>query len=262
MNPRIATLTNRIVDAVREIILEEGVTFEEYRKSTQFFLDVAEKGEIPLFQDVFFNATIAQSEDARRQGSASDMEGPYFLDGVPDLPSHGGSMKVLPEDADAERMRIVAAVKDVDGNPVSGAKVYVWHSTADGRYSGIHDGITRDFNRGCVFTDDKGTFSVDSIVPVPYEIPKDGPSGWLLNEIGRHTWRPAHIHFKIEKEGLFGLTTQAYFQGGDYVGDDCCDSCPAGSELIMPAKYDGDVRVVEITFVLDEALAPLAVAAE
>lgn len=40
----------------------------------------------------------------------------------------------------------------------------------------------------------------DGIVdrPVPYPIPSDGPVGGLVRSLGRHVFRPAHLHFQIE----------------------------------------------------------------
>jgi len=34
--------------------------------------------------------------------------------------------------------------------------------------------------------------------PVPYPIPSDGPVGQMVRALGRHVFRPAHLHFQIE----------------------------------------------------------------
>ncbi|WP_372512797.1 dioxygenase family protein [Bacillus salipaludis] len=39
---------------------------------------------------------------------------------------------------------------------------------------------------------------------------KRGPVGELLKSIGRHSWRPAHIHFKISYEG-FEITCRIHY---------------------------------------------------
>lgn len=34
--------------------------------------------------------------------------------------------------------------------------------------------------------------------PVSYSVPDDGPVGDLLEKLGRHPFRPAHLHIRIE----------------------------------------------------------------
>jgi protocatechuate 3,4-dioxygenase beta subunit len=79
----------------------------------------------------------------------------------------------------------------------------------------------------CVMKSDKeGRFYFKAIVPVPYPIPNDGPVGKLLGMLGRHCWRPAHMHFMFEKEGWDRLITFVFpishfhslFQDGALIG--------------------------------------------
>ena len=58
------------------------------------------------------------------------------------------------------------------------------------------------------------------MVPKPYTIPTDGPVGKLLEAIGQHPWRPAHIHFKVEAEGHEPLITQLFFPDDPYLEND------------------------------------------
>ena len=51
--------------------------------------------------------------------------------------------------------------------------------------------------RGRLHADATGHYEIHSIVPPPYEIPKDGPVGRLLAASNRHAFRPAHIHVKV-----------------------------------------------------------------
>src|SRR3546814_6288558 len=74
-----------------------------------------------------------------------------------------------------------------------------WHSTPDGLYSGIHDNIPVDYYRGKLVTDSQGNYRVRTTMPVPYQIPYEGPTGRLLGHLGSHTWRPAHVHFRSEE---------------------------------------------------------------
>jgi protocatechuate 3,4-dioxygenase beta subunit len=61
--------------------------------------------------------------------------------------------------------------------------------------------------RAVVESDEQGVFWFNAIVPVPYPIPDDGPVGKLLEKLGRHCWRPSHMHFMFEKPGFDNLVT-------------------------------------------------------
>src|SRR3546814_4055060 len=73
-------------------------------------------------------------------------------------------------------------------------------------------------------------------MPVPYQIPYEGPTGRRLGHLGSHTWRPAHVHFKVRKDGFEPLTTQYYFEGGKWVDDDCCHGVTP--DLITPERSE------------------------
>jgi hypothetical protein len=65
--------------------------------------------------------------------------------------------------------------------------------------------------RAVLKSDDEGRFWYKAIVPVPYCIPDDGPVGKMLERLGRHAWRPSHMHFMFEKEGYDHLITYVGF---------------------------------------------------
>ena len=82
--------------------------------------------------------------------------------------------------------------------------------------------------------------------PLHYTVKADGPVGRLLVALGRHPWRPAHIHLLVQAPGHRTLVTQAYVAGGPYLDDDAVGAVKA--ELVA-AEEDG-----VITF--DLALGP------
>lgn len=246
---RIDAVVSDIVAAVRNALKKHDVTFEEYREGVKFLMQVAEEREVPLLIDLFFNTTICEIEDSKRAGTTSSLEGPYFLE---DAPVVTDQLKVRDGDrAAAEPMVVRGRVTDTAGNPVPDAVVDVWHSTPEGRYSGIHDNIPVAYYRGKLHTRADGRFEVRSIVPVPYKIPDTGPTGALLERMGRHSWRPAHVHFKVRKDGYQPLTTQAYFADGDYIDDDCCEG--VRQDLVMPVTYENGARLLEVAFAIDPA---------
>jgi catechol 1,2-dioxygenase len=82
--------------------------------------------------------------------------------------------------------------------------------------------------RGRFHSGPDGTFEVRTIVPPPYEIPKGGPTGVVLNTLGRHFFRPAHLHLKVRHPQYGELTSQLYFDGGDYLNSDVANAVREG----------------------------------
>src|SRR3546814_18228742 len=118
-------------------------------------------------------------------------------------------------------MQLRGRVTGMDGRPLARATIDVWHSTPEGRYSGIHDGIPPHYYRGKIVTDADGRYNVRSIMPIPYQIPNEGPTGALLTAMGRHSWRPAHVHYKISAPGMHTHIRSEERR----VGKECVSTC-------------------------------------
>jgi hydroxyquinol 1,2-dioxygenase len=58
------------------------------------------------------------------------------------------------------------------------------------------------------------------VVPSAYPIPNDGPVGELLVAQGRHPYRPAHVHFRIDAKGYEELITHVFISGDKYLDSD------------------------------------------
>jgi protocatechuate 3,4-dioxygenase beta subunit len=100
-------------------------------------------------------------------------------------------------------------VKTTDGKPIADAKIDVWETDSHGAYDVQHESYTKEQadGRAVLRSDDEGVFWYKAIVPVPYCIPDDGPVGKMLRALGRHPWRPSHMHFMFEKPGYDHLIT-------------------------------------------------------
>ncbi|MEO0423535.1 MAG: dioxygenase [Pseudomonadota bacterium] len=246
---RLDTVVRSIVEGIRGALREHDVSFQEYRAGMKYLMETAKGGELPLLIDLFMNTTIVENMNQGREGSTNDLEGPYFREDVPVVTD--GKIKTM-EQFGGQPMLLRGIVKDTAGNPVPEATIFVWSSTPDGKYSGFHDDIPIEYYRGQLVTGPNGEYQVESTVPVPYQIPNKGKVGALLEQMGQHSWRPAHVHYKIRKAGFLDMTTQAYFEGGDWVGDDCCQGKHT-DEFVMPEVIEDGKRVLEIDFTLDAA---------
>jgi protocatechuate 3,4-dioxygenase, beta subunit len=95
---------------------------------------------------------------------------------------------------------LLGRVLDVNGEPISDARVEIWQVDATGRYRHPRDDGDAPLKRGFqgfgrVTSDAKGAYRFRTIKPVNYG------------------GRPAHIHFRVAAKGYRELTTQMYFAG-------------------------------------------------
>jgi catechol 1,2-dioxygenase len=111
-------------------------------------------------------------------------------------------------------------VRDEAGNPLPGSIVDVWHADSKGGYSHF-DPTQAEYNlRRRIRTDAQGRYRFRSLVPSGYGVPPGSPTEQMLDLLGRHGQRPAHIHFLVTDAGKRPLTTQINIPGDAYLEDD------------------------------------------
>lgn len=160
---------------------------------------------------------LLNNGDKGQTETTANLMGPFWRDGSPVTPNGGsivrGATPGVPIFVDAR-------VSDRDGRPVAGARIDVWHASAEGFYEN-QDPEQPDMNlRGCFVTDADGRISFRSVKPTGYPIPLSGPVGALLRAQGRHNMRPAHIHFMIQKPGFKTQFSQVYSNDDPHLGTD------------------------------------------
>lgn len=114
----------------------------------------------------------------------------------------------------------LCTVRSTRGVPLAGVMLDLWQADATGKYSQFNYREPRYNLRGRLQTNEQGHFEVRTVVPLCYEIPKAGPTGKLLAALGRHAFRPAHLHVKLSHEGFEALTTQLYIAGDPWIESD------------------------------------------
>ena len=135
--------------------------------------------------------------------------------------------------------RVVSGrVTDVDGNPLADANLDIWQADAEGRYSGFMPGPPEGNLRGQVRTDADGRYEFVTVIPGPYTIPLDGPTGKMTAAAGWSPWRPAHIHLIVSAEGYEPLVTQLFIDTSDYLDNDVASAVKP--ELIVHPEPTGD----------------------
>jgi catechol 1,2-dioxygenase len=234
---RLTEVVDDLLATLRSFILKHHISHEEYRHAVAFMCETAAKGEIPLLFDVFLEATVDRVDGAGRGGTETSVEGPFYASNAPLMKSPC----VLPHRANepGDILLTSGTVRSTDGEPLGGAMLDMWQSDAQGAYS--HFNISEDqapWNlRARVIADEKGRFEVQTWVPSPYQVPKDGPTGALLRGIGRHPWRPAHLHLRITHEACETLTTQLFFAGDPWLDSDVVGAVKQ-SLIVTPKKHE------------------------
>lgn len=112
-------------------------------------------------------------------------------------------------DPDGIPMLVHCTVKDLQGKPVENMQVDVWESDSKGFYDVQYSDRENPHGRAVLKTDANGQVWFKAIVPVAYPVPTDGPVGDFLRAMGRHPYRPAHVHFMFDKPGYDHLITYA-----------------------------------------------------
>jgi catechol 1,2-dioxygenase len=218
MSTRTDELAGGLLRHIHQQIAASDLTYEEFGALKKWLIDVGEAGEWPLFLDVFVESAVEQNAFKGREGSKGTILGPYHLQGAPVL----SAPFELPrrDDEQGDRVVMEGHVLDASGAPLAGAVLDVWQADADGLYSGFDPRLPEGILRGKVVTDDAGHFEVRTIMPAPYTIPTDGPTGALCKAAGWSPWRPAHIHVIVTAEGHEELVTQIFFDSGEHLEND------------------------------------------
>ena len=130
MSDRANHLITDLLRRIHEAIVENDVTYEEYQAAKQWFIDVGEAGESPLFGDVYIEHTVEETRLWQARGSQGTILGPFH---VPDAPVLQAPFE-LPHRPDevGDRTRVSGRVTDVDGRPLADANLDVWQADAEG----------------------------------------------------------------------------------------------------------------------------------
>ncbi len=243
---RAAAITRDLIKAFNDIVAKHNITHAEYRAGIDFIGEAVAKGEQSLLPDAFLEADVVAHDALAQQGTFSQVLGPYYLPDAPWL--ENGQLASADEPGD--RLVLHGIVRGTDGKPLENAVLDFWQCDAKGAYSNFNPG-TKDGNlRGRMKSNKDGSYELHTVVPAAYTIPHEGPTGRLLNELGRHPWRPAHIHLLASHDGFRPLTTQIYFEGDQYLDSDAVGA--ARPELSIALKGGGD-KTAEFDIELEAA---------
>ena len=207
---RLKYVMSRLVTHLHDFARETRLSTDEWTSAIQFLIACGQicsdvRNEFILLSDVLgLSLLVDNVNHPKPRGSTEgSVLGPFHTHDAPQL-ENGASMTSDPE---GEPMLALCTVRDTEGKPVAGVKVDIWETDSSGKYDVQHTDRGEQTERCVMETDEEGRFWFKGIKPVSYPIPHDGPVGKLLMLLGRHCWRPAHVHFMFGKEGWDKLIT-------------------------------------------------------
>jgi catechol 1,2-dioxygenase len=221
---RLKRIVHRVVGDLFRTIEEFDVQPDEFWTAMSYLTRVGQSGEVGLLVpglglETFLDLRMDQAEQKAgiEGGTPRTIEGPLYVAGAPlskaEARLDDGSMP-------GEVLFMDGQVRDAAGKPVAGAIVDVWHANALGGYS-FFDPAQPKYNlRRRIETDAEGRYRLRTLLPSGYACPPDGPTQELLDQLGRHGHRPAHVHFFVSAPGYRKLTTQINIDGDEYLHDD------------------------------------------
>lgn len=250
-SPRTRFLLSRLITHLHAFARETRLSTEEWQAGLDFLTETGQactetRHEFILLSDVLGLSMLVEGIDHPKPAYATEgtVLGPFHTH---DAQTMENGEKII-ADEEGELVLVLGTVKDRDGAPVKGVKVDVWETDSTGHYDVQRSdrAVAGPDGRAVLYSDDQGGFWFKAIKPVSYPIPHDGPVGRMLEYLGRHPYRPAHMHFMLGKEGFDELVTSFYMRGDPYESSDAVFGVKSSlvvdltkiTDQEMAAKYD------------------------
>jgi hydroxyquinol 1,2-dioxygenase len=193
-DPRLREVATSLVQHLHAFARDVKLTEAECVAGVRFLAECG-RPEVALLSDTLgLTALVTAANQRKPKGctEATAVSAPSFANGVP----RRGS-----DEQASEPCYVCGRVRALDGTPIAGAEVRVNHTEP-------------------LLTNADGCFVFKTTVATPQQVVHDGPVSGLLQALGRHPWRPAHLHFTINARGCERLVTQVFRQGDPYLDAD------------------------------------------
>ncbi len=235
---RVAEIMTSLTRHLHDFIKDVGLTQEEWEYAIGFLTRTGqicsgERQEFILLSDTLGVSMLVDAINNRRPDGATEntVFGPFHVENAP-IRAMGDNISL---DGKGESCVFEGRVLDLEGNPIAGAMVDVWSDNADGYYDVQQPDIQPKWNnRGRFVTGADGYYGFRGIKPVSYPIPDDGPVGQMLAHLGRHPYRPAHMHYLVTAPGKQKLVTHTFVGGDEYLTSDAV----FGVKTTLVAPYE------------------------
>ena len=213
-DPRLRELMLSLVKHVHSFAKEVQLTAEEWAFTMSFLEETGKwcspgRNEFMIFSDALGLSMLTVTQDYPRPAHATEptLVGPFLLENAPQFPMGAD----ISAGAAGTPMHAQGQILDSHGQPVAHAVIDVWHSDDRGLYD-VQDGFEEKGARAraALTTGADGRYSFWSVLPVDYPVPQDGTAIKMLKATTGRSWRPAHLHFRIQAPGQRPLITHIF----------------------------------------------------
>jgi hydroxyquinol 1,2-dioxygenase len=220
---RFKRVMSSLVTHLHAFVREVQLTEAEWLTAIEFLTEVGKTSTDQRQECILLSDTLGVSvlvitlNHPADQGSAeSTVLGPFYWEGAPDVP-RGSNLGL---GVKGEPVFYSGRVLSADGRPLEDALLDIWSGNGDGNYDMQLPEETGMKARGKIRTDAEGRYWFRSIRPTFYAVPTDGPVGRMLRLMGRHPYRPGHIHMIVSAQGHLPVTTHLFVAGSQYLDSD------------------------------------------
>ncbi len=251
-SPRLKAIMRDLIEAVMTLVVRHDLSESEFWQGVNFLQQGADEfgllvpgSGLEHFLDLYMDAKDAEA--GRAGGTPRTIEGPLYVEGAPLVE---GDVNLSDDADDTDTLYMTGHVRGPDGEAVENAIVHVWHANSKGFYSHFDPtGTQTPFNnRRRIGLGADGRYTFHSKMPNGYSVPPEGATDRLMQALGRHGNRPAHVHFFVEAPGYRTLTTQINFGDDPFAADDFAFGTREGL-LLVPSRQ-GDSAFIAFDFEL------------
>ena len=237
-DPRFKRVMTSLITHLHDFVREVQLTEPEWLAAIEFLTDVGQtctskRQEFILLSDTLGVSVLVITLNHPPEGGSAESTvlGPFYSwEGAPDLPRGSN----LAEGVKGEPTFYSGRVLSGDGRPLENALLDIWSGDGEGNYDMQIPGESGMKARGRIRTDAEGRYWFRSIRPTFYPVPTDGPVGRMLRKMGRHPYRPGHIHMIVSAPGHLPVTTHLFVAGSEYLDSDAV----FGMKESLVAQFD------------------------
>jgi len=223
-DPRFNQVMESAIRHLHAFARDVQLTEEEWFEGIKFLTATGQKcddkrQEFILLSDVLgLSMMVVELNSRAAQGATeSTVLGPFFVPGAPDY-EYGADLSATAT-VPGEPTWVAGRVLATDGKPIAGATLEIWQSRADGMYD-VQDPHAGHELRGRLRSNAEGRYAFRTHKPKYYPVPTDGPVERLLDAMGHHPMRPAHMHAIVSAPGYQQVITHVFAEGDPYLDSD------------------------------------------
>lgn len=220
---RLRELMTSLIQHLHAFARETRLTEAEWMQGIEFLTEVGhittdKRQEFILLSDTLGLSMLVTALNHRKPEGCTEATvfGPFHVEDSPRVELGGD----VANGAQGEPCFVRGTICGPDGRPLPHAELQVWQADAAGRYDVQYGDDAPHRARATLTADAAGHFHFRTVRAEAYPIPHDGPVGRMLDALGRHPWRPAHLHFMITAPGHERLITHVFRNGDRYLDSD------------------------------------------